>query len=71
MQISPRATILAYEPRHSAQWNHALSQHHMEVMTPMICRTISNIRGTKFQNLNVFHLLMQLSLPNPLKPGVK
>ena len=32
---------------------------------------ISNIRRTKFQNLNVSHLVLQLSLPNPLKPGVK
>ena len=32
---------------------------------------ISNIRCTKVQNLNVSHLVLQLSLPNPLKPGVK
>ena len=34
-------------------------------------RKISNIRRTKFQNLNVSHLVLQLSLPNPWKPGVK
>ena len=31
----------------------------------------SNISSTKFQNLNVYHLVLQLYLPNPLKPGVK
>ena len=34
-------------------------------------RKISNIRCNEFQNLNVSHLILQLSLPNPLKPGVK
>ena len=34
-------------------------------------RKISNISRTNFQNLNVSHLVLQLSLPNPLKPGVK
>ena len=32
---------------------------------------ISNIRRTKSENLNESHLLLQLSLLNPLKPGVK
>ena len=34
-------------------------------------RKISNIRRTKSQNLNNYRLVLQLSLPNPLKPGVK
>ena len=34
-------------------------------------RKISNKKCTKFQNLNVSHLILQLSLPDPLKPGVK
>ena len=34
-------------------------------------RKISNIRRTKYPNLNVSHLALQLSLPNPMKPGVK
>ena len=33
-------------------------------------RKISNIRHTKFQHLNVSHLVLQLSLPNSLKPDV-
>ena len=30
-------------------------------------RQVSNIRRTKFQNLNVSRFVLQLSLPNPLK----
>ena len=35
------------------------------------CRQISNTSCTKYQNLNVSCLILQLSLPNPLKPDVK
>ena len=34
-----------------------------------IYRQISNIRRTKFQNLHDSRLVLQLPLPNPLKPG--
>ena len=34
-------------------------------------RQTSNIWRTKSLNLNVSHLVLQLSLFNPLKPGVK
>ena len=34
-------------------------------------RQISNIRHTKSPNLNVSHLILQVSLCNLLKPGVK
>ena len=34
-------------------------------------RQTSNISRTKSQTLNVSCLVLQLSLPNPLKPGVK
>ena len=34
-------------------------------------RKVSNIRRTKSQNLNDSRLVLQLSLPNRLKPGVK
>ena len=33
-------------------------------------RQTSNIRPTKSQNLNVSRLILELSLPNPLKSGV-
>ena len=34
-------------------------------------RKVSNIRRTKYQNLNDSRLILQLSVPNPLKPSVK
>ena len=34
-------------------------------------RKISNIRRTESPNLNVSRLVLQLPLPNPMKPGVK
>ena len=34
-------------------------------------RKVSNIRRTKSSKLNVSRLVLQLSLPNPMKPGVK
>ena len=35
------------------------------------CRKISNIRRTNSQYFNNSRFVLQLSLPNPLKPGVK
>ena len=34
-------------------------------------RKISDISRTNLQNINVSDLVLQLSLPNPFKPGVK
>ena len=34
-------------------------------------RKVSNIRRTKSPNLTASRLVLQLSLPNPKKPGVK
>ena len=34
-------------------------------------RQTSNISGTKYQNFNASRLFLQLTLPNPLKPGFK
>ena len=34
-------------------------------------RRISNIRRTEPPNVDVSRLVLQLSLPNPIKPGVK
>ena len=36
----------------------------------MTYRQFSNIRRTQSQNINVSRLVLQLSLPNPVKPGV-
>ena len=37
----------------------------------LTCHQTSNISLTKIPNLNVFHLVLQLSLPNLLKPDVE
>ena len=37
----------------------------------LVYRKISNMIRTKSPNLNVSGLVLQLSLPNPVKPGVK
>ena len=34
-------------------------------------RKVSDIRDTKYQNLDDSRLFLQLSMPNPLKPSVK
>ena len=34
-------------------------------------RKVSNIRRTKYKNLNDSRLVLQLYVPNPLKPSVK
>ena len=34
-------------------------------------RQFSNISRTQSPNINVYRLILQLSLPNPTKPGVK
>ena len=41
------------------------------LLSPMTFRQISNIRRMKSINLNVSRLVLQLSLTNLLKPGVK
>ena len=43
----------------------------VEILHNKIYRKVSNIRGTKSQNLNDSRRVLQLSLPNRLKPGVK
>ena len=48
-------------------FRHMVSLRHNEFKY----RKISNIRRTKSQNLNESRLVLQLSLPNPLNPGVK
>ena len=50
-------------------WGHPW--YTQNIKTVGIYRKTSSISRTKFQNLNVSCSLLQLSLPNPLKPGVK
>ena len=44
---------------------------HKSNFETLLKHQISNIRRTKSQNLNVSRLVLQLSLPNQLKPDVK
>ena len=52
---------------------HCLNQWCHSLMLPLgkLYRKTSSISRTKSQNLNVSNLVVQLSLLNPLKPGVK
>ena len=50
--------------------NHSL-YNGIIIFTRIDYRKFSNIRRTQSQNINVSCLVLQLSLPNPLKPGVK
>ena len=43
----------------------------MRLLTKNGYRKISNIRRTKSPNLDASRLVVQLSSPNPMKPGVK
>ena len=52
---------------HPDLYHHMGSLGHIELT---YCKT-SSISRTKSQNLNASNLVMQLSLLNPLKPGVK
>ena len=49
---------------------HKGQQQQVKSLLYYYCK-ISNIRCIKSENLNDSRLLLQLSLPNPLKPGVK
>ena len=42
-----------------------------KIVVKQVYRQISNIRHNKFQNLNLSRLILLLSLPNPLKQGIK
>ena len=41
------------------------------IQQKMMYRKISNIRRTESPNLDVSRLVVELSSPNPMKPGVK
>ena len=48
-----------------------IGQRNSNAESLSMLRKISNIRRTKFQNLNDSHFVLQSSVPNPLRPGVK
>ena len=56
---------------HVTSCNHIWGSTYMHKSNLQDYRKISNIRRTKSQNLNVSRLVLQLSLSNPMKPGVK
>ena len=60
-QIYVICLIYTFKYQHVWSWSSAGDIHHEHYQT-------SNIRTTKSQNLNVSHVRLQLSLPNPLKP---
>ena len=64
--------LLVGKPLSKSMWNpcHNVQYHFGENADMQCCETF-NIRHAKSQILNVSHLDLQLSLPNPLKPGVK
>ena len=49
----------------------SMLDQHSFVFHKNIYRKIYNIRRTKSQDLNTFRLVLHLSLPNLLNPGVK
>ena len=52
---------------HSTKYHKEISEKAWKIP---YCK-MSNISGTKSPNLNVSRLVLQLSLPNPMKPSVK
>ena len=56
---------------HHGCWCHGSFVTWASAAMVFIYRQISNIRLTKSQNLPDSRLVLQLSFPNPLKPGVK
>ena len=61
-------------PKYNELWSIILRQTSYQVTVYYMFskyRKISNIRHIKSQNLNDPRLVLQFSLPNPLKPGVK
>ena len=59
------------EPLSSIEIYIMTSSVYTEEWKPGNYRKVSNIRRTKSQKLNDSRLVLQLSLPNPLKLGVK
>ena len=52
-------------------WHEAWSISSFQVVYGMEYHQTYNVSRAKSQNLNASRLVLQLSLPNPLKPGVK
>ena len=61
---------MIYYKELTSETNISVSPYTVSFQNLTYCQ-ISNISGTKSQNLCVSHLVLQLSLPYPLKSGVK
>ena len=59
--------IINFSPGYDAD----VSQVVLGVIQDNAYRKVSNISGTKCQNLNDSRLVLQLPVPNPLKPSIK
>ena len=63
--------VYLYMKDHSTvEWNLLIRAHYYTKLHLTYHKT-SSISRTESQNLNVSHIVLQLSLPNPLKPNVK
>ena len=62
------AHFIAYVITYSC-WDYSKSMLVKGAPVDMYCK-ISNIKRTKSPNLNASRLVLQLPLPNPMKPGV-
>ena len=72
--LKPLVTSGFLPQRASHAGSVTMSWHHHELHNRSHIKTyhkISNIRHTNSPNLNVPRLVLQLSLPNAMKPGVK
>ena len=63
--------IKANQPGICMGWNMKWNEVAQAVNTDIDYRQTFNISRTKFQNLNVSRLVLQLFLPNALKPSIK
>ena len=68
--VTPTPGLLLHYKANSKSSHHEITSYSNPYLI-CIYRKISNIRCTKFQNLNDSRLVLHLSLPNLLTPGVK
>ena len=68
--ISGCCTQLGKSQQNAIRWHCRTGLMHLLYKPNDYYCKISNIKQTKSQDLNVFHPVLQLSLPSPLKPGV-
>ena len=70
-KVSAVMALTCFSRNISVSAPEGLPQVHLVWEKYKLYRKVSNIKRTKSQNLNDSRLVLQLSLPNRLKPGVK